>query len=189
MKIRQKILNNKKINVMLNLFQHRISERPCDPETSSGRRWGLYIFVIIAIVCSTLVFSGVKCIAVDAVPTAQTTAVDKPVAIEPPAVQTTSSEKQINQDVKKPVTIPEKNAYAVRHIEKTGFKYAFFKFLMAMLGVLISALAIFAGLKFYKNLVLKNDSRQGNIDFDKTLESPKNFKETINLFLNKTNKK
>ena len=23
---------------MLNLFQHRISERPCDPETSSGRR-------------------------------------------------------------------------------------------------------------------------------------------------------
>jgi len=25
-------------NVMLNSFQHRISERPCDPETSSGRR-------------------------------------------------------------------------------------------------------------------------------------------------------
>ena len=25
-------------NVMLNLFQHRISGRPCDPETSSGRR-------------------------------------------------------------------------------------------------------------------------------------------------------
>jgi len=25
-------------NVMLNLFQHRTSERPCDPETSSGRR-------------------------------------------------------------------------------------------------------------------------------------------------------
>jgi len=25
-------------HVVLNLFQHRISERPCDPEINSGRR-------------------------------------------------------------------------------------------------------------------------------------------------------
>jgi hypothetical protein len=169
------------MNVMLNLFQHRISERPCDPEASSGRRAGLCIFVIMAITCSTLVFTGVECFAADTVPAVQTTSTEKQSKVGIPAHQ--------SNDVKQSATIPEKNAYAAEHMEKTGFKYAFLKFLMAMLGVLVSALAIFAGLKFYKNFVLKNDAKQGNIDFDKTLESPKNFKEAINLFLNKTNKR
>lgn len=38
-----KELDYSKANVMLNSFQHRISERPCDPETSSGRRESLGI--------------------------------------------------------------------------------------------------------------------------------------------------
>lgn len=133
----------------------------------------LNLILIIAITCSTLVFTRVESIAADIVPT----------------VQTTSTEKQTNQDVKKTATIPEKNAYAMEHMQKTGLKYAFFKFLLAMLGVLVSALAIFAGLKFYKKIVLKSDLKQSEIDYDKTLESPKNFKEAINLFLNKTNKR
>lgn len=79
--------------------------------------------------------------------------------------------------------------YAADGIAQAGFKYAFFKFLIAMLGVLVSSLAIFIGLKFYKKIVLKSDLKQSDIDYDKTLESPKNFKEAINLFLNKTNKR
>jgi len=126
----------------------------------------------MAIISSTLVLTRIEAVAANMVPTVQTTVVQKP----------------INSEVKQPATIPEKNAYAVRHIEKTGFKYAIFKFLITMVGVLVSSLAIFAGLKVYKKFVLKNDAKQGDIDYDKTLESPKNFKEAINLFLNKTRK-
>jgi len=74
-------------------------------------------------------------------------------------------------------------------IEKRGMKYNLFKFCTGMLGVLISSLTIFFCLKLYKKFFLKNKSNQENIDYDKTLESPKDFKEAINLFLDKTDKK
>lgn len=130
----------------------------------------------------TLVFTGVKAFAID------TSVVVPATSTAVPAAQTTVADKSVNE-VKKTVTIPKKNAYAMEHMEQTGFKYALLKFLIAMLGVLISCLAIFAGLKFYKKIVLKSDLKQGDIDYDKTLESPKNFKEAINLFLHKTNKR
>lgn len=140
----------------------------------------LNFIIILAIMFSTLVFTGVEAFAVDTVPTA-------PVA---PVAQNAANDKQLpSADAKKPAAIPQKNAYALEHMEKTGFKYAFFKFFNAMLGVLFSCLAIFAGLKFYKKIVLKSDLKQTEIDYDKTLESPKNFKEAINLFLHKTNKR
>lgn len=137
------------------------------------RRKILNLILIIAITCSTFVFTGVESFAADS---------------QAPAVQTASTEKQIDQDVKKPATIPEKNAYAVTHMEKTGFKYAVAKFLIAMFGVLVSSLAIFAGLRIYKKFILQKDTKYANIDYDKTLETPKDFKEAINLFLNKTRK-
>lgn len=87
-----------------------------------------------------------------------------------------------------PTTIPEKNAYDITHMEKKGFKYSIFKFFVAMAGVLVSALAIFLGLKFYKKFALKSNQKLDNIDFDKTLESPKDFRQAINLFLDKTDK-
>lgn len=87
-----------------------------------------------------------------------------------------------------PKTIPQKNAYAITHMENKGFKFAFLKFVIAMIGVIVSATAIWLGLKFYKNIVLKNNSKLDTIDYDKSLESPKDFKEAINLFLNKTDK-
>lgn len=129
-------------------------------------------------ICSTLVFTGVETFAADTTSTV-------PAA---PVAQNVAGDKQTTPDAK-PVTIPKKNAYAMEHMEQTGFKYAMLKFLIAMFGVLISCLAIFAGLKFYKKIVLKSDLKQGDIDYDKTLESPKNFKEAINLFLHKTNKR
>lgn len=71
---------------------------------------------------------------------------------------------------------------------KTEVTHGIFKFFTAMFGVLVSSLAIFAGLKFYKKFMLKNNIKLDNIDYDKTLESPKDFKEVINLFLDKTEK-
>lgn len=140
-------------------------------------------------------FTGVESIAVDAstsVPPVLKTPVI-PASSAPsaaplvPAVQQSANQAP-KQDVKVPL-IHQKNAYAADKTEKTGFKYAIFKFLMAMLGVLVSSLAIFGGLKLYQKFVLKNDAKLSNIDYDKTLESPKDFKEAINLFLHKTNKR
>lgn len=62
------------------------------------------------------------------------------------------------------------------------------KFFGAMLGVAISSFAIFFGLKLYKKITLKNTSKSDNINYDKNLETPKNFKDAINLFLDKTDK-
>ena len=138
----------------------------------------LNLILTLAIIFSTLVFTGVESFAVGfQTPLAQTN-----------ISQATPADKPVNSDVNKSSTIPEKNAYAMEHMPKTGFKYAFFKFLITMLGVLVSSLAIFVGLKFYKKLVLQNNTKSANIDYDKTLESPKDFKEAINLFLNKTKK-
>lgn len=103
-----------------------------------------------------------------------------------PTGQSAVPTKQITPSVAD--TIPEKNAYAMNHMEKTGFKYGFFRFLLAMLGVLVSSGAIFLGLKLYKNVILKNNTKLDNLDYNKTLDSPKDFKEAINLFLDKTDK-
>lgn len=84
--------------------------------------------------------------------------------------------------------IPEKNAYALTHMEKNGVQYAIFKFLIAMLCVIVSAGMIFFGLKLYQKFVLKNNGKFDSIDYDKMLESPKDFKEAINIFLEKTDK-
>ena len=62
------------------------------------------------------------------------------------------------------------------------------KFSWAMLGVLISSVVIFISLKIYQKLALKNSSKSDTIDYEKTLESPKDFKEAINLFLSKTDR-
>ncbi len=101
------------------------------------------------------------------------------------ASDTTSGEQQ---KVVTSASIPEKNAYSLTHMKKTGFKYTLFKFFIAMLGVIISIAAILFGLKLYKNFILKNNVKTDTIDYDKYLETPKDFKEAINLFLDKTDK-
>lgn len=61
------------------------------------------------------------------------------------------------------------------------------KFLFAMLGVLISAGAIYFGLKLYKKFMFKQNQNIDQTDYS-TLYSPKSFKEAINIFLDKTDK-
>ncbi len=61
-----------------------------------------------------------------------------------------------------------------------------FKFFGAMFGVVASALAIFLGLKFYQKFVKKNNSKFDNFNFSDTLQAPKDLKEAINQFLDKT---
>jgi hypothetical protein len=63
------------------------------------------------------------------------------------------------------------------------------KFLIAMLGVIISIAVIWLCLKFYKKFVLnKNGSNFDKINYNNNLETPKDLKEAINLFLEKTDR-
>lgn len=133
----------------------------------------LSLMLIPTLLFSILVFTGVECSA-ELTPTSQTTLTQE---------QTALNQKTVNAP-----SIPEKNAYALTHMEKKGFKYTLFKFFMTMLGVIVSALAIFLGLKFYKKISLKKSLKQDNVDYDKLLESPNDFKDAINLFLDKTDK-
>lgn len=114
-------------------------------------------------------------------------AAQTPVASSIPA-NTSTTQTQAEQPMVKTQSIPQKNAYQLTHMEKKGFKYAVFKFFISMFWVIVSALLIFLGLKFYKKMILKNNAKIDKIDYDKTLESPKDFKEAINLFLDKTDK-
>ena len=62
------------------------------------------------------------------------------------------------------------------------------KFFGSMCGVFLSALVIWGSLKLYQKLAAKSSSKLDNVDYSKTLESPKDFKEAITLFLNKTDR-
>lgn len=78
--------------------------------------------------------------------------------------------------------------YDSKNVQQSGFKYNLYKFFTALFGVLISSMAIYLGLKAYKKFVLKNNQKLDSMDYGKNLESPKDFKEAINLFLDKTDK-
>lgn len=132
--------------------------------------------LLISAMFSILVFTGMKTFAQDT-----QEAVNKvPAATSQPAPSS-----KIFSDA--PKTIPEKNAYELTHT-RTGPKYIIFKFFATMFGVLVSALAIFLGLKIYKKFVLKSNENIDKIDYSKSLEGPKDFKEAINMFLDKTDK-
>lgn len=91
----------------------------------------------------------------------------------------------------KNTAVTTKAAENLKKPEKIDFKYSLIKFYWAMLGVFVSALAIFLGLKVYQKLILKNgsfSSSANNFDYENSLDSPKDFKEAINLFLHKTDK-
>lgn len=72
--------------------------------------------------------------------------------------------------------------------QNANLKNKLIKFLTALFGVIVSSLTIFFVLKLYKKFGLKGNSDGANIDYSKTLESPKDFKDAINLFLDKTDK-
>lgn len=175
MKQHLKILNYIKKNIMLNLFQHLTSVGPCKNETSSRRCNSMVLFFILTIIISVFAFSDVKSFAVNtSAPVAQTL--------------TPETARAVNE-AKDTLKFAQKNNVAFNHPEEKGFSYAIYKFLMAMLGVVISAIAIFLGLKVYKKFILRNDTKHENIDYNKSLTGPRDFKEAINIFLAKTDKK
>ena len=137
------------------------------------------LIIIFNIIFSALVFTGGESFAFAASSTNPQVQIP-----QPPVAQTPANAANVNY----PKTIPQKNAYELAHAGQSGFKYQVYKFFTAMFAVLVSALAIFFGLKIYKKVLLKKNLNLDNIDYDKTLETPKDFKEAINLFLDKTDK-
>lgn len=101
--------------------------------------------------------------------------------------QNVPSAQTIQPEVIPPGAVPTEG-FVPKNAEPQGFQYSLLKFLTAMSGVLISAGAIFAGLKLYKKFVLKSGSSSSNSAEGTSLQSPKDFKEAINLFLDKTDR-
>lgn len=70
---------------------------------------------------------------------------------------------------------------------KRSYVSAIFKFILAMLWVCISSIIIFIILLSYKKLILKGKPITPTYEStEHTLDTPKNFKEAIKLFLDKT---
>ena len=138
-------------------------------------------FILILVLFLTLVSTGVK----------DNTFLNLPfvtfanAAFAGPAQQPSQASSKIQDVAQKNVSKSDKAI--VEKEEKGGLKQGLFRFLMAMLGVLVSSFVIFLVLKFYQKFVLKKGVSSDEQDFN-TLESPKDFKEAINLFLNKTDK-
>lgn len=88
---------------------------------------------------------------------------------------------------------PKKGVNSVKKsqnkIERTkpnkGIKFILKKFLLTMFLVVVSAGIIFVALLLYKKLSTKN-THNSNSEKSLSLQTPKNFKDTINLFLDKT---
>lgn len=134
-----------------------------------SKRKFFHSILIITMFFSTLVFSGVESNTVTAPVFASQETMQKPAPIS----------------AKEPQSIPEKNIYKLNHIDK---KNGLFSFFMAMLGVLVSTVIIFVSLKLYKKFAINKSSQSNSENYKNSLDSPKDFKEAINLFLNKTNK-
>lgn len=70
---------------------------------------------------------------------------------------------------------------------KRSFASMFFKFILAMIWVIISSIVIFVILISYKRLILKGKPVRPTYETtEQSLDTPKNFKEAIKLFLDKT---
>jgi hypothetical protein len=135
----------------------------------------LFKFIIILTILLTFIFNGAESFSTE---------------LQTQVIKTISATAKMNNsdDTSKSLTIPEKNMHAIKNIKKTGFKYTVFKFFVAMFCVLLSAIIIFILLKLYKKINMKNNSKLDSINYSQILETPKDFKEAINLFLDKTEK-
>lgn len=70
---------------------------------------------------------------------------------------------------------------------KKSFASMVFKFILAMIWVVISSIVIFVILISYKRLILKGKPVRPTYETtEHSLDTPKNFKEAIKLFLDKT---
>jgi hypothetical protein len=99
----------------------------------------------------------------------------------PAQTQTKSSETNVADN-----SIPEQNAQELEHFSHK--ENGLLKFGTGMLGVLVSAIIIFLGLKIYQKYFMRRNSTTAPDSFGEknSLDSPHDIQEAINLFLDKT---
>ena len=99
--------------------------------------------------------------------------------------------EQSTQDAINNTTTPELNAVKKEIQKQTKPRKSFvniiFKFILALVWVCISSIIIFIILLSYKKLILKGKPVTPTYEStEQSLDTPKNFKEAIKLFLDKT---
>lgn len=159
-------------------------------------------FCLILTILSTLVFSGVESLAADTT-SAKTDVIPANSRIFAPQKTAASNMKtktdvttdsatglKTDSDAKASSPAVEKAKEIKQTLKKETKKETakFSKFLKAMLVVLVSSFIIFLALKLYKSFFLKKGAAFDYKKHGKSFESPKNFKEAINMFLDKTDK-
>lgn len=99
--------------------------------------------------------------------------------------------EQATQDALNNTTTPEVNSIKKEIQKQTKPKRSFvnliFKFILALIWVAISSVIIFIILLSYKKLILKGKPIAPTYEsMEQSLDTPKNFKEALKLFLDKT---
>jgi len=97
-------------------------------------------------------------------------------------VQQTQKEVVSGEEI--PETIPEKNYENLMKIKDSPKTSKAFNVIVSLVALIILGVLGFAGYKFYKKISTQNYIISSPPD--ETLETPKDFKTAINLFLEKT---
>lgn len=146
-----------------------------------------FIFAIITFcILSSFGLTKLDSYAVDLSPVAAAQKIRGEVPTSEATTEKTKAEQNAEPEKNGQMSIPEKNLNQLQNIGKDTPENKFLKFIIAMIGVAISALAIYGGLKLYKKIMESKGIYVSNPNDERSLESPKDFKTAINLFLNKT---
>lgn len=135
----------------------------------------ILIAIVMPLICGVTAFAVVQEDEIEVVAKTPTVQDNVPVAEVP-----TSNLQQVQEDV----TIKDIDEIADEDTFKKPNSNVLIKFFIAIAWVVISSLIIYFSLISYKKLSGKPEF---GIDVEEnTLETPKNFKEAINLFIKKT---
>ena len=143
------------------------------------------LILILTLVLSTFVLSRVESTAASA--TASTNAHMSKSEIKTDNIPA-GSKIFAQQKVEPSKQTVKKESLPLKKEASSESKKSISRFFLAMIGVLLSSLAIFGGLKAYNHFASNKHSAFDNKKSKSSLESPKNFKESINSFLEKTDK-
>lgn len=92
-----------------------------------------------------------------------------------------------SQEIQKIANQTKKDAKNIKTKQDIKILNLVLKFLLAMIWVVISSIIIFILLISYKKLILKDNNQEINYEnTSQSLDTPKNFKEALKLFLDKT---
>ncbi|GEM_PF-6441865 len=121
----------------------------------------------------------------------QSSPLTSPVSTQQPVADTASAQSDAHKAVTDQNVANTSSKTSLDFATKTpmGRKQLAIKFLIAMMGVVVSSVVIFVGLSLYNKLMYGTTTRTKDDDYsaeDDEYKTPSNMKEALNIFLKKT---